>query len=104
VFFVNLGSQQGVRVGDYFRIFRYTGTEHEAAYATRRAAFDNDKEATVYGRVYGFGSSPAKWKWDNTPREVIGEGIVLRTGTNSATVLATFSLREFFVGDYVELE
>jgi hypothetical protein len=54
--------------------------------------------------VYGFGSVPEKWKWDNTPREVIGEGIVLRTGTNSATVLTTFSLREFFVGDYVELE
>jgi hypothetical protein len=104
VFFVNLGSQQGVRVGDYFRIFRYTGTEHEVAYETRRAAFDNDKEATVYGRIYGFGSVPAKWKWDNTPREVIGEGIVLRTGTNSATILTTYSLREFFVGDYVELE
>jgi hypothetical protein len=104
VFFVNLGSQQGVRVGDYFRIFRYTGTEHEVAYETKRAAFDNDKEATVYGRVYGFGSVPEKWKWDNTPREVIGEGIVLRTGTNSATVLTTFSLREFFVGDYVEIE
>jgi hypothetical protein len=54
--------------------------------------------------VYGFGSVPAKWKWDNTPREVIGEGIVLRTGTNSSTVLTTFSLREFFVGDYVEIE
>jgi hypothetical protein len=104
VFYVNLGSQQGVHVGDYFRIFRYTGTEHEIAYETRRAAFDNDKEATIFGRVYGFGSAPAKWKWDNTPREVIGEGIVLRTGTNSSTILTTFSLREFFVGDYVELE
>jgi hypothetical protein len=29
---------------------------------------------------------------------------VLRTGSNSATVLATYTLREFFVGDYVELE
>jgi hypothetical protein len=35
VFFVNLGAEQGVRVGDYFRIFRYTGTEHETAYQTR---------------------------------------------------------------------
>jgi hypothetical protein len=104
VFYVNLGSQQGVHVGDYFRIFRYTGTEHEIAYETRRAAFDNDKQANVFGRIYGFGSAPEKWKWDNTPREVIGEGIVLRTGTNSATILTTFSLREFFVGDYVELE
>ncbi len=104
VFYVNLGSQQGVHVGDYFRIFRYTGTEHELAYQTPRFAFDADKQATIYGRVYGFGSVPNKWKWDNTPREVLGEGIVLRTGTNSSTVLATFSLREFFVGDYVEIE
>jgi hypothetical protein len=104
VFFVNLGSQQGVRVGDYFRIFRYTGTQHELAYQTSRFAFDAGKEDMIYGRVYGFGSVPTKWKWDNTPREVIGEGIVLRTGTNSATVLTTFTLREFFVGDYVELE
>lgn len=104
VFFVNLGAEQGVRVGDYFRIFRYTGTEHETAYQTRRFAFDAASNDTIYGRVYGYGSSPKKWKWDNTPREVIGEGIVLRTGPNSATVLATFSLREFFVGDYVEIE
>ena len=103
IFFVNLGSEQGVRVGDYFRIFRYTGTQHETAYQTKRFAFDADKESKV-GRVYGFGSVPAKYTWDNTPREVIGEGIVLRTGSNSATVLTTFSLREFYVGDYVELE
>ncbi|MGA7855908.1 MAG: hypothetical protein WCA15_21495 [Candidatus Acidiferrales bacterium] len=103
IFFVNLGSEQGVRVGDYFRIFRYTGTQHELSYQTNRFAFDADKESKV-GRVYGFGSVPTKYTWDNTPREVIGEGIVLRTGSNSATVLTTFSLREFYVGDYVELE
>lgn len=103
IFFVNLGSEQGVRVGDYFRIFRYTGTRHETAYQTKNFAFDADKESKL-GRVYGFGSVPAKYKWDNTPREVIGEGIVLRTGSNSATVLTTFSLREFYVGDYVEIE
>ena len=104
VFYVNLGAQQGVHIGDYFRIFRYTGTEHETAYQTPRFAFDADSQATVYGRIYGFGSVPKKWKWDNTPREIVGEGIVLRTGTNSATVLTTYTLREFFVGDYVELE
>ena len=104
IFYVNLGAQQGVHIGDYFRIFRYTGTEHETAYQTPRFAFDADSQATVYGRIYGFGSVPKKWKWDNTPREIVGEGIVLRTGTNSATVLTTYTLREFFVGDYVELE
>jgi len=100
IFYVNLGSAQGVKVGDYFRIFRYTGTEHERAYQTRRFAFDSDS----WAGVYGFGSAPAKYKWDNTPREVIGEGIVVRTAPNSSSVLLTFGLREAYAGDYVEIE
>jgi hypothetical protein len=100
IFYVNLGNAQGVKVGDYFRIFRYTGTEHEVAYQTKRFAFDADS----WAGVYGFGSVPAKYKWDNTPREVIGEGIVVRTAPNSSSVLLTFGLREVFAGDYVEIE
>jgi hypothetical protein len=34
----------------------------------------------------------------------LGEGIVLRVGPNASTVLVTDSLREIFIGDYVELE
>ena len=99
-FYVNLGSAQGVKVGDYFRIFRYTGTEHEAVFQTKRFAFDSDS----WAGVYGFGSVPAKYKWDNTPREVVGEGIVVRTSPNSSSVLLTFGLREAYAGDYVEIE
>jgi len=102
--YVNLGRDQGVKVGDYFRIFRYQGTEHETAYQTRRFAFDADGAQNMYGINYGFGSVPLRYKWDNVPREVIGEGVVVRTGTNASTVLVTFAQREFFVGDYVELE
>jgi hypothetical protein len=100
IFYVNLGAAQGVKVGDYFRVFRYTGTEHELAYQTGRFAFDVDS----WAGTYGFGSVPKKYKWDNTPREVIGEGIVVRTAQNSSTVLFTFGLREAFIGDYVEIE
>lgn len=94
IIYVNLGNAQGVKVGDYFRIFRYTGTEHETVYQDKRVAFD----------VYGYGSVPLKYNWSNVPRQVIGEGVVVRTAPNASTVLVTFSLREFFVGDYVELE
>jgi hypothetical protein len=101
IMYVNLGNTQGVHVGQYFRIFRYTGTEHETAYQTPRYAFD-----LQYGKsaAYGFGAVPSKYDWSNTPREVLGEGIVLRTGPNSSTVLITFSTREIYTGDYVELE
>ena len=40
----------------------------------------------------------------HVPREVLGEGVVLRTAPNSSTVLITFSEREIFAGDYVEME
>ncbi|HXA55954.1 MAG TPA: FlgT C-terminal domain-containing protein [Candidatus Acidoferrum sp.] len=101
VVYVNLGNAQGIHVGEYFRIFRYTGTEHETAFQTPRYAFDLQYGGTP---SYGFGSAPAKYDWSNTPREVIGEGIVLRTGPNASTVLITFATREIYSGDYVELE
>jgi len=92
--YVNLGTAQGVKIGDYFRVFRYSGTETELAYQGRRNAF----------KVYGFGAAPTKYKWDTVPRQVIGEGVVLRTAPNASTVLLTFTLSEIYAGDYVELE
>ena len=40
IVYVNLGNSQGIKVGDYFRFFRYTGTQHETAYQEKRTAFD----------------------------------------------------------------
>lgn len=101
IVYVNLGRDQGVRVGDYFRIFRYTGTEHDTVFQTKRAAFDVEG---YQGPTFGLGSVPKKWDWDNTPREVLGEGIVVRSSPNSSTVLLTLTLREVYAGDYVEIE
>ncbi len=101
IVYVNLGNQQGVKVGDYFRIFRYQGTEHETVYIPHRTAFDVEG---VQGPNWGFGRAPSKYNWSNVPREDVGEGIVLRTGPNSSTVLITYTLREIFPGDYVEIE
>ena len=105
IIYVNLGNSQGVKIGDYFRIFRYQGTQHETVYQTPRYAFDQEDGMAVPDvGIYGFGSVPKKWNWSNVPREDVGEGIVLRTGPNSATVLITFCLRPVFPGDYVEIE
>jgi hypothetical protein len=92
--FVNLGSAQGVKVGDYFRIFRYQGNRSESAYQMDHTAY----------KIFGFGSTPVAYLWSDLPRQVLGEGIVLRTGPNSATVLLTDSRQEIWAGDYVELE
>jgi hypothetical protein len=92
--YVNIGADQSVHVGDYLRIFRYQDRRRENAYQTYRMSTN----------VYGYGSAPGHWNWQNLPRQVIGEGIVLRTAPNSATVLITFSLREIYAGDSIEVE
>jgi len=94
IVYVNLGSAQGVRVGDYFRAFRYQGTHIETAYQVQDMAY----------KAFGYGSTPVAYEWNNLPRQVLGEGIVLRTGTNSSTVLLTTAREEIYVGDYVEVE
>ena len=55
-------------------------------------------------KAYGFGSAPVAYEWDNLPRQVLGEGIVLRSGPNSSTVMLTTVREEIYVGDYVEVE
>ena len=92
--YVNLGSNQGVKVGDYFRVYRHQGSRQEIAPQTRDMQF----------RVYGFGGSKKRYDWDELPREVLGEGIVLHVTRNASTVLITYSSIEIYGGDYVELE
>jgi hypothetical protein len=92
--YVNLGTNQGVKVGDYFRVFRYQGSMHEEVPQTRGYQY----------ALYGFGSAPKRYQWNDLPREVLGEGIVLNTSRNSSTVMITFSSGAIFAGDYVELE
>jgi hypothetical protein len=92
--YVNLGSGQGVKVGDYFRVFRYQGGEKETNFQTKGTAY----------MIYGMGSTPVPYTPDELPRDVLGEGIVLRVGVNSSTVLITTSQREIHPGDYVEIE
>jgi hypothetical protein len=92
--YVNLGTNQGVKVGDYFRFFRYQGTRAETAPTT----------AGYQYKLYGFGSAPQAYQWNDLPREILGEGIVLNASHNSATVLITYSTAEVYAGDYVEVE
>jgi hypothetical protein len=54
--------------------------------------------------IYGFGSAPQRYAWNDLPREVLGEGIVLNVSRNSSTVMITYGRIEIYAGDYVEIE
>lgn len=92
--YVNLGTNKGVKVGDYFRFFRYQGSLADLAPQTKG----------YQDRLFGFGSSPGRYNWNDLPREVLGEGIVLNVGRNASTVLITYSGAGIYTGDYVEIE
>jgi len=94
IVYVNLGSAQGVHVGDYYRVFRYEGDRHSSVYVPVGQTTD----------VFGYGKAPGSWKWTDLPREVLGEGMVLNVSPNSSTVLITNSQREIYAGDYIEIE
>lgn len=93
-FYSNLGSNQGVKVGDYFRIFRYQGTHVETVPQTSNYQYT----------MYGFGSAPERYEWKDLPREILGEGIVVSVSRNSSTVIVTYSTLEIYAGDYIEIE
>ena len=92
--YVNLGSAQGVKVGDYFRVFRYQGNDLQTEYQTPHIAY----------QVFGFGATPRPYTGAELPRDILGEGVVLRVSKNAATVLITLSKTQMYPGDYVELE
>jgi hypothetical protein len=92
--YINLGNAQGVKEGDYIRVFRHQGTLAETA---------PNLEGYQY-KIYGFGSTPVKYKWNDLPRQVLGEGIVINVSRNSSTVFITFSNMDIFAGDYAEIE
>jgi hypothetical protein len=92
--YVNLGAAQGVKVGDYFRVFRYQGSRLETAPQTNG----------YQDMLYGFGSTPERYGWHDLPRQILGEGIVLNVSRNASTVLLTDSRMDIYTGDYVELE
>lgn len=94
IVYVNLGSAQGVKVGDYFRVFRFQGNSNETEYQTPNIAY----------QIFGFGSSPRPYAGAELPRDILGEGVVLRVSKNASTVLITLSKRQMYPGDYVELE
>lgn len=95
IVYVNMGSEQGVQVGSYLRAFRYQGDSKEDVYNVKGLAY----------KAYGFGSTPVTYTGADLPRDVVGEGVVLRVTKNTATVMIVgVRHSSIFAGDYVELE
>jgi hypothetical protein len=92
--YVNIGAAQGVKVGGFMRVFRFQGQGSDLLY---------QEPGTQY-KMYGFGSTPVIYEPSQLPREILGEGIVLRVSEHTATVMITATRHAMYTGDLVEIE
>ncbi len=84
IVYLDLGSKQNVRAGDYFRVIRYFKSDtislfNKGDYRKFRDTFDG-------------------------VRKVIGQAVVLRSDPNTSTALITYSSQDIAIGDSVEQE
>jgi outer membrane protein OmpA-like peptidoglycan-associated protein len=101
VAYTDLGSGDGIKVGDYLRFYRYgRGTEYMGYKHVVRGQWRH-----YYGVPRWTHPIPIDTKIRNRlPRELIGEGMVVHTEANSSTVLVTLSLTEIHAGDFAEMQ
>jgi len=96
--YLNVGSSQGVKVGDYFRAVRtYPETKRDSA----------DSLSFHVDQMEDTQKSPPMFpdtRLGELPRRSLGEMIVLGVTPKSATAMITFALEEIQVGDGVEME
>ncbi len=106
--YMNVGANQGVKVGDYFRAVRkYDADLHDAVDSLSfKASISEDtqkKSAAIEPNMFTKTGGPVIRVAD-FPRRAVGEVVVLSTTATSSTGMIVFSMEDIHVGDGVELD
>jgi hypothetical protein len=106
--YLNVGSNQGVKAGDYFRVVRsYTSTLHDAVDSLSfKAQISEDTQVhspTFEANSFTRGKGP-NIHVEDLPRRAVGEIVVLTTTPTSSSAMVVFALEDVYAGDMVELD
>jgi hypothetical protein len=106
--YMNVGANQGVKVGDYFRAFRsYETVLHDPVDSLSfRAALSEDtqaKQASVDPGLFEKSNGPVIHVRD-MPRRAVGEIVIIGTTPTTATGMIVFAMEDIHTGDGVELD
>jgi hypothetical protein len=106
--YLNVGSNQGVKAGDYFRVVRsYTSTLHDAVDSLSfKAQISEDTQLhspTFEANSFMRGKGP-NIHVEDLPRRAVGEIVVLTTTPTSSSAMVVFALEDVYAGDMVELD
>jgi hypothetical protein len=106
--YMNMGSNQGVKVGDYFRVVRtYTATLRDPVDSL---SFDAKTSEDTQVRPPTFEANRfTRTKGPNIhvgdlPRRAVGEVVVLNVTPTASSAMVVFSLEDVLAGDTVELD
>ena len=98
VVYLNVGSNQGTQVGNYFRIFRTYLSNDKDPWQQNTRHFSTDVRGMRMSRKLTLQERAS------LPRTVLGELLVLSVQEESSTGIITFSREEITPGDEVEIE
>jgi len=106
--YLNIGANQGLKVGDFLRASRtYETTAHDAVDSLSFAADTKEptqaKQTVVNPGFMEKGSGPVV-HLSEMPRRAVGEIIILGVTPATATGMIVFSMEPVHVGDRVELD
>ena len=115
--YLNVGANQGVKVGDYFRVVRsYSATLQDPVNSlTFKAQTSEDTQMhppTFEGSFLTRNNGPYMFRKDqganihvaDMPRRSVGEVVVLSTTPTSSAAMLVFALEDVYAGDNVELD
>jgi hypothetical protein len=106
--YMNLGSNQGIKAGDYFRAFRnYEADLHDPvdslSFKASTAEDTQAKPPSIEQGTLTRTNGPSIHVVD-FPRRSVGEIVVLSTTPTTATGMIVFAMEDIHIGDGVELD
>ena len=108
--YMNIGSSQGVKVGDYFRAVRsYNADLNDSVDSLSFRASTTEDTQKRQPRIepslmnMSYGKGPVIRVHD-LPQRAVGEAVVIGVTPTAATAMIVFALEDVHVGDGVELD
>lgn len=106
--YFNLGSNQGVKVGDYFRAVRaYEADLHNPvdslSFKASTADDTQKRPASIEKNMFTTATGP-NIRVADLPRRAVGEIVVLSTTPTTSTGMIVFAMEDIHLGDGIELD
>lgn len=106
--YLNVGANQGVKVGDYFRVVRsYSADVHDPVdslpFKTGMSE-DTQMHSPTFEANYFTKGKGINIHVEDLPRRAVGEVVVVGTTPTSASAMVVFALEDVYAGDTVELD